>query len=171
MTTILVRLVHRARIACLALAVTLAVATAAAPAAAQQAVPSRLQAVTAVDLRENFDRVQRYNLHVQAANQARLARAQSRTRAALHGLGTVALIGVGAWGYTEYSRQLDIGDGSGGEVAAMAFAGSIGGIIWTGLNWRAASSAAKEYAASERAQVNAARALLPTVDPLRTGGR
>lgn len=136
-------------------------------ASAQQAVPARLQSVAAVDLTENFNRVERYNAFVQAANQARLSRARNRTKVAVNGVASVAFVGLMAMQYMEFTRQLDIGDGSGSEVPGLIAALSIGGALWTGIRWWDARGDARTDAINEQANLRGARALLPAVDPLR----
>lgn len=136
-------------------------------AAAQQVVPARLQSVAAVDLNENFNRVERYNAFVQAANQWRLSRARNRTKVAINSVATVAFVGLMVTQYTEFTRQLDIGDGSGSEVPGLIAALSIGGALWTGIRWWDAAGDARTDAVNEQANLRAARALLPAVDPQR----
>lgn len=151
------------------LAIPLAILLATLPttAAAQQIVPTRLQALGAVDLNENFKRVERYNAFVQAANQWRLSRARNRTKVAINSVATFAFLGLTAMQYTEAMRRLDENAGEGYDAPALISALSFGGAIWTGLKWWDARGDARTDAINERANVTAARALLLGVDPLR----
>lgn len=149
----------------------LLIAGPAAPAAAQQVVPGRVQPAAVLTLQDNFQRIERYNAAVATANRAAVEGPRARAKSRAWGLVGLAFVGLAAQQYTESTRLMDVGDGTGWETPGMIASLSVGGAIWGGIKYFEHRGTAMQWEASERSNLALARSLFPGRDPAARAGR